>query len=225
MVLRIITAVFLFVAIACANNTNISCPVDNTIPKEHRGFYQVFSLGFGANAFDFKIKEHRSGDMDDNETRHHEFTGINALTLNARTGASAFNLLALFATGMVDISYGTLTSNSSYLDRKEKHTKILKAKAAAGLGTSIYPFRSPGAMNGFFVGGSALYTTSVMIYESDYFSHGKTFQAELGKDWWIKNQGSIGFALSFTSTTYMSEGVYIDNYDYTIGLSLRFVKG
>lgn len=98
-----------------------------------------------------------------------------------------------------------------------------------GFGTTIYPFRNPNsAMNGFFIGGSFGYVIYACFVTDDYSagniaSFGRSFIAEIGKEWWVSNHLSIGIGFSYNhSSTNFDEAIGTETV-YT--LSFRLTRG
>lgn len=123
---------------------------------------------------------------------------------------------------------GKWKTNLIYNDRS-KDEDALGLRTYVGFGTTIYPFMNKNsAMNGFFVGGSAGYSALAALgIEEDggeATSLGFTFQVEIGKEWWVNDNLSIGVGFSFYNTNLYFESAE-DSWDRVFALSFRMTRG
>lgn len=115
--------------------------------------------------------------------------------------------------------------NTAY--QNEESDDALTLNTYVGFGALVYPFRdihSP--LNGFFFGGSVGYNAIAGVklnHSHSWTGFGKTFELEIGKDWWINDQLSIGVGFTYAhSTLFMEKSKGAEN---AFALSFRLTRG
>lgn len=172
--------------------------------REHRGFYYNYSVGFSYASLDFYSEEDDSwGSYDDaKEVRDYSYSGFSFLTMNFRFGRAFGNAVALFFSMHLNGYSGHLEGLSSdYGGILEAYDddNMMMLNGAVGVGFSIYPFRNPDSpMNGFFIGCTHLTSfTTFSDNTPDVVTGSFLEQIEIGKDWWISENWSLGFGISY----------------------------
>lgn len=200
-----------------------TAPQKKTRPShEHRGFF--FSAGLGLAYTDVHAKDEDSDccGAGTTETTRRDFSGWALPTMDFKFGKSIGNLVVLHAlldfalySGEADYHYSKYYENEGVnlfgismpkIDTKEKEGMETKAISVSwGLGLMVYPFRNPrSVMNGFYVGisGGMDFVVVGLFDEYNDFEMLSVFsQYEVGKDWWVSETWSIGFAFSFAMNT------------------------
>lgn len=184
---------------------------------EHRGFF--FSAGIGFSRMTANIN-------DDDE--YYDYEGFGAPAIESKLGISIANLFVLNGVFSMTVYNG----KSKYTHKRNKNTQYSYGDDGesektdsyalgeyAGIGFSVYPFRSPNSLlNGFHIGvASGFFATDFYVYRSkkydeQVFDCGVGTEIEIGKDWWISETWSIGMSASYMiissldGNTYSGEG-------------------
>ncbi|MBP5246265.1 MAG: hypothetical protein J6Z31_00165 [Fibrobacter sp.] len=172
-------------------------------PKEHRGFYSNFSMGFSYANFHVENE-------DDKDYEEASFQGYTFPLMDFRFGVAVANLLAFYTEFNFAFYMGDADDVSLYCDSygdcdvdKGSDDNSIMARSYVGFGMSIYPFRDTSSvLNGFFLGGSIGYGAEV-VYGADLEEiAGEAnldwgFTVEIGKDWWVNDHLSIGLSAAY----------------------------
>ncbi|MCF0214867.1 MAG: hypothetical protein HUK21_00130 [Fibrobacteraceae bacterium] len=128
--------------------------------------------------------------------------------------------------GTVDsIPYATEISRwfvNTDRDIDEDTDYAVHIRTTLGFGFTLYPFMDKvPAMEGFFLGGSIGFTGGGAV---DYFiSMGTTYQAEIGKEWWVSDNLSLGIGFLYTRINTKFED--FDGTENTFGIMFRITRG
>jgi len=202
---------------------------------------------------DYYSYSKKYGEYDYREMEDQEFVGYSFPAMEFKFGFSAFNLIAFYTVFNLSASVGWVNyreyeeehvytqdddGNRTYTNQwkleyyESEHAKDMTEgdcfllKTYVGFGTAIYPFRNKNsAMNGFFFGGSAGYALYTGTGEESFVNLGLAYQAEIGKDWWIGKNFSIGTSLIYSHTTPVMDIYDSDSGENTIGIMLRLTRG
>lgn len=174
------------------------CPADSTSttnphPKQHRGFYN--SMDFGLSYIDAETRE-----VGDEDYKVDSFTGFGFPLMEFRFGAGVANLITFYTQFNFALYLGSGEETQYFCSddvckERPEDTNNLQARTYVGFGTSLYPFRDTNSvLNGFFFGGSSGYSFEELgsIRSLDY-----AFTLEVGKEWWVNDEYSIGFSVSY----------------------------
>lgn len=186
---------FLAVFFLCASVFADSTTVKNLYPKQHRGFYS--SQNFGVSFIDFEKHS------DDNYAK---FSGVSPNLMEFRFGIGIGNVIAFYT----QFNLGTYIGSSNWGDSDcdDEICRTYDDESSSGdasfvrtyvaFGTSVYPFRdTSSALNGFFVGSSFGYGISSPIKDIEAQSVEIQFTVEIGKDWWVSDQLSLGVGIAY----------------------------
>ncbi len=173
-------------------------------PKEHRGFYSNFSMGFSyAN---FHVER-----VDGSDYEEVSFNGFSFPLMDFRFGVAVANLIAFYTEfnfagymGSADDVEINCWSEGTECDVDQgDDDNSLMLRTYVGFGTAIYPFRDTNSvLNGFYLGGSIGYGAE-FVYGSDLESVEAAmnldwgFTVEIGKDWWLNDHLSIGIGAAY----------------------------
>ncbi len=179
----------------CASVFADSTTVKNLYPKQHRGFYS--SQNFGVSFIDFEKHS------DDNYAK---FSGVSPNLMEFRFGIGIGNVIAFYT----QFNLGTYIGSSKWGDSDcdDEICRTYDDESSSGdasfvrtyvaFGTSVYPFRdTSSALNGFFVGGSFGYSLDASLINTNTQSVDLAFTLEIGKDWWVSDQLSLGVGISY----------------------------
>lgn len=187
-------SIFCLVEISAADTTSTTV----AYPKQHRGFYNSFNVG--VSYIDYKM---HNDDFYDYEKV--SFNGWGFPFLEYRFGVGLANLLALYTQFNFVLHVGSNEQKQFECDRdglcsideddSYSETLVL-GRTYVGFGASLYPFRDTSSvMNGFFIGGSSGYSMESQLnaeYSIDF-----AFTVELGKEWWVNDQHSLGVSVAY----------------------------
>lgn len=187
---------FLAVFFLCASVFADSTTVKNLYPKQHRGFYS--SQNFGVSFIDFE--KHSDDD-------YAKFSGVSPNLMEFRFGIGIGNVIAFYtqfnlAVYIGSLDWGDIDCDDEYknclVEDEESEDNVAFARSYIAFGTSIYPFRdTSSALNGFFVGTSFGYGISSPIKDIEAQSVEIQFTVEIGKDWWVSDQLSLGVGIAY----------------------------
>lgn len=241
-------SIFIFLAVTAGFAQNSE---DHS--REHNGFYSNISSGFVYHSMEQHLLSYSNFDSRYNEPREREheiseFTGFSFPTMEFKFGFSTFNLAAFYTVFNFSMATGTMTyreyeENQVYIednDGKRKYTHKWEIEHAykkeefdavffrtyIGFGTAIYPIQNKNsAMNGFFFGGSVGYAFYFAFGDDNALNLGMATQAEIGKDWWVGKNFSIGTSIIYGHVFPTLETTGNDNSENSIGIMFRMTRG
>ena len=124
-----------------------------------------------------------------------------------RFGIGIGNVLAFYtqfnlAVYIGSLDWGDIDCDDEYknclVEDEESEDNVAFARSYIAFGTSIYPFLdTSSALNGFFVGSSFGYGISSPIKDIEAQSVEIQFTVEIGKDWWVSDQLSLGVGIAY----------------------------
>ncbi len=176
-------------AISAADSTSTA----NPHPKQHRGFYN--SMDFGLSYIDAETRE--SGDED---YEINSFSGFGFPLMEFRFGVGVANFITFYTQFNFALYLGSgeerrFSCDGGVCEERLDDSENLQGRTYVGFGTSLYPFRDTSSvLNGFFFGGSSGYSFESLgaIASLDY-----AFTLEVGKEWWVSDEYSIGVSFSY----------------------------
>lgn len=176
-------------------------------PREHRGFYGNIGIGHSFNFLDYRVtNEYYGSDPLGTFTFEKDDTfAFGTPVVDLRAGAAVANLLAFysnlnfnFGRGSVEflkVCVGYDKCNESY-DVDASFYQL-----SMGFGYTIYPFNPfkayVPAMEGAFIGAAMAYSITLVKFEDYYITPSMLMKYEVGKDWWITDNLSIGFSIAY----------------------------
>ena len=227
--------------------------IGKAAPREHRGFYSNFSFGFAYNWYKNSVEDiDKDGWWKEHDIDYFEYYGFTYPLTEFKFGVALGNLAAFhlvfnvgFFAGTMDYSYYKRSGHYCIEgevdcvdgDYTEKDTRLEPSASDAysfrtyiGFGTTIYPIQDKNSpLNGLFIGGSFGYTLFITLInscEEDASGNGGIgFQLEIGKDWWINDNMSIGVGFGFAHNGLTFETVDSHRSDNVLSLSFRITRG
>lgn len=237
----LLSAILFALSVSAFAQNTASCNCDCETVQQHKGFYMAFAFGVGTNIYDIETERKSDFNRDygyfaNKSITKDDYIGYGTPVLDFKLGGAASNLIALYSEIGFSLFTGTLnhSKESFYKENvdfnynlsnrnKDKYKQVYQVRYFFGAGTTIYPFREPGAANGFFIGGSIGYT---YVSDDEYGFSGieRTFKGEIGKDWWISNKMSFGVGAQYMYSTPLEQNISSSS-DHTIALLIRVVRG
>lgn len=252
-ILKELVCIFIFAAVAWAQNphehrgfyysTGMGVSYLSTSLNVNNLNYQS---GVGQYMPDGKYRE---GKHYGENNRKERFSGFGFPSLDFRIGRSFANLLSFYFNfrGGLYSGEGKMYKEDYYVDRVyldgalDKEDKALVGKldrkddayafyGAFGLGFTVYPFRNPASpMYGSYVGvvGGADASISRMNSLAQDISGwmGIFTRYEIGKDWWVSDNWSVGVGFDFTVEVYGNHSEGDEGDCHTFSLFLRLTRG
>ena len=193
-------------------SVDANASVDKNASKvhTHRGFYFSSSLTFG---YTYLRRSGSSKSIYGVESLEYKFEGISLPYAEIRFGGSIANTLSIY--GMLGVGFGlgdfdyedSQPYNSSSYDVKLSSDATL-FRFVMGFGFEYYPVKDKeSVLYGLFLGVSLGLSFDEAFFDSDGRSsyrsdHQEGFlnyfaRFEAGKDWWISDRWSAGFALNY----------------------------
>lgn len=216
--------ILIFAAVVFASETE---------PRVHHGFYRNLNLGYTHAAF-----EYTENNFEEYE-KHREKTTANLNGINffeVRYGVALKNFVAFYLAFGFDAMIGTSDwkESSLYNDGRvfsdSESEDVVFGYTFFGYGVTFYPFRDKiPSLNGAFVGVKVETYAGVFLEGRDTKGVGTLLFFELGKDWWVGNNTSIGvgasygFALDYYDVGEINEERNVDM--QIIRLEVRFTRG
>ncbi len=169
-------------------------------PRVHDGFYMNFKAGLGVMDLESDGGAGSRVDLSSAVSENLTFKIGGAITPSiVLAGVMSLSV----ATGQVETVYG-----NSYGSFYTSKTDAVLVNLLLGPGIVLYPVRS-GAMENFFIGATAGLGICGIALDDPYLSwdddasDGNTaagfgFQFELGKEWWVGDNWSLGVDFAYT---------------------------
>ena len=176
-------------------------------PRVHDGFYMNFKTGLGYMDLESENSDYSQVDLKSDL----------ASSIAFRIGGSINPHLALVGAVSLSVASGEVKASDSYYSRK---TNAMIMNFLVGPGIVFYPVQG-GIMDNFFIGATVGLGFCGLDLEKAYLSWnddendksssntgtGVGFSLEIGKEWWVGDNWSLGADLAYTL-------VYGDNVNY-----------